>query len=131
MPSDIEGRCDHGVIVNALADALHQLGVQVANDQNRDLYVPGENGWMKSLFEAKTDVSTSTVYQAIGQLLYHSATQSPRPPLVMVLPADPDQATRRVLQTLSISVLVFDWQDQRPHFQNLPQVIAAMTANPR
>jgi len=121
--SEIEARCDHGLIVNALASALQAMGLEVANDQNRDLYVPACNGHMKTLFEAKTDVTTSTIYQAIGQLLYHSVTQISPPKLVMVLPATSDVATKRVLDRLQIRVLVFDWQNQQPVFRNLNNII--------
>lgn len=121
--SEIESRCDHGLIVNALAKTLQAIGLAVANDQNHDLYVLARNGHMKTLFEAKTDVTTSTIYQAIGQLLYHYATQSPPPSPVMVLPAAPDATTKRVLDRLQIKVLVFGWQGQQPVFRNLSDVI--------
>jgi hypothetical protein len=121
--SEIETRCDHGLIVNALAEALEAMGLKVANDQNRDLYIPARNGQMKLLFEVKPDKNTSAVYQAIGQLLYHSANQTSLPTLVMVLPAEPDTTTKRVLDRLQIKVLAFDWQDQQPTFRNLAAII--------
>jgi len=124
LPSEIESRCDHGLIINNLARALQAIGFEVANDRSRDLYVPGRNGLVQILFEAKADVSTSTIYQAIGQLLYHSAMQSPSPTLVMVLPGMPDVATRHVLDRLQIKVLVFRWQGKQPAFRNLTDVIA-------
>ncbi len=123
VPSEIESRCDHGLIINALANALQAVGLAVANDQNRDLYVPSRNGRVQTLFEAKADITTSTIYQAIGQLLYHSATQTPSPTLVMVLPGTPDATTKRVLERLQIKVLTFDWQDQQPAFRNLSEVV--------
>jgi hypothetical protein len=73
--------------------------------------------------KAKTDVTTSTVYQVIGQSLYHSATQTPAPELVMVLPAAPDATTKRVLDRLNIKVLVFRWQEQQPVFCNLAEAV--------
>jgi hypothetical protein len=121
--SIIEANCDHGPIVSALARALQAIGFKVANDKNRDLYVAGRNGEMKALFEAKTDVSTGTIYQAIGQLLYHSASQNPPPTLVMVLPATPAAITKRVLERLQIKVLVFGWQEHQPTFNNLTEII--------
>jgi hypothetical protein len=78
---------------------------------------------LRFLFEAKTDVTTSTVYQAIGQLLYHSATQTPPPTLVMVLPAPPDATTSRVLDRLGVKVLVFTWESQQPTFCSLSEIV--------
>lgn len=122
-PSEIETRCDHGLIVNALAAALRASGRQVGNDQNRDLFIPATSGRIQVLFEAKTEISTSTIYQAIGQLLYHTAHQSPPPRKVLVVPSRPNDATQRVLDGLGIETLVFDWQGVVPVFQNLNAVI--------
>jgi len=121
--SKIETNCDHGLIVNALAKALQAIGLKVANDKPRDLYVAGRSGKMKTLFEIKTDVSTSTIYQAIGQLLFHSDTQTQPPTLVMVLPTAPDATTKCVLERLQIKVLVFGWQEHQPTFNNLMEII--------
>jgi hypothetical protein len=124
IQSEIESRCDHGLIVNTLADALEANGLEVASDR-RDLYVSGRGRSMKFLFEAKTDVTTSSIYQAIGQLLYHSALQASPPSLVMVLPDMPNTTTKRILEKLRIKVLVFDWQGQQPIFRNLTELIEA------
>lgn len=123
MPPEIEARCDHGLVVSALANALQAIGIGVANDQNRDLYIPSHKSRMRILFEVKTDVTTSSVYQAIGQLHYHSALQTPPPSLVMVLPGTPNTETKRVLVRLQIKVLVFGWEDSQPVFRNLRELI--------
>jgi hypothetical protein len=127
VSSKIEAHCDHGVIVNALVSALQKLGgFAVANDRNRDLYIHGRGGEMKVLFEVKTDVTSGTIYQAIGQLLYHSAVQTPPPALVMVLPTAPQLATGRVFEQLGINVLVFGWKDRRPTFSNLSEAVGGI-----
>jgi hypothetical protein len=102
---------------------LQEGGLEVGNDQNRDLYVADRDGRTELLFEAKTDVSTSSVYQAIGQLIFHSVTHEPQPKLVLVLPASPDVATNRVLDRLNIRVLAFQWEKDKPIFLNLQEVL--------
>lgn len=122
--STIEARCDHGLVISTLVEELKALGLEVANDQNRDLYVPNQEGCgMDYLFEAKTELSTSSVYQGIGQLLYHSAMQFPVPKLVFVLPAKPDSRTSKVLDRLGMRTLVFGWVENRPVFSNLSSVL--------
>lgn len=122
VQSEIEALCTHGRVVNALADALRHLGFNFGNDR-RDLFVPAQNGHPGFLFEAKTDLSTTSIYQAIGQLLYHAAARTQSPHLVLVAPASPSERTRHVLEHLGISVLVYDWQEQRPSFRSLTDIL--------
>jgi hypothetical protein len=122
--STIESRCDHGAIVNTLARVLEESGLVIGNDASRDLYVSNGHGRMKILFEAKTAVTTSTIYQAIGQLIYHSSAEKPPPKLVMVLPEAPDGRTRGVLEKLGIAVLRVGWQSGVPNFENLGEILA-------
>lgn len=75
------------------------------------------------LFEAKTELVTSTVYQGIGQLLYRSANQNPRPTLVFVIPGSADSRTASVLDCLGIHVLSFEWNENRPIFSNLDEIL--------
>jgi hypothetical protein len=74
---------------------------------------------MTVLFEAKTTVSTSSIYQAIGQLLYHSYGHAPRPRLVIVLPEVPNSDTARVLCDLGIFVITYQLDATTVSFTDL------------
>lgn len=123
VSSSIEAECNHGLIINSLAEELRHRNLRFNRDQNRDLFIHGDRGSMRVLFEAKTEITTSTIYQGIGQLLFHSAIQNPRPDLVFVLPGRPDTSTQGVLDHLNIRVLSFNWEDNRPVFSNLTQIL--------
>jgi hypothetical protein len=74
ISGDIESSCDHGLIVNELAKCLERIGLnRIGKDRARDLFILTTTGKLRVLFEAKADVTTSSVYQGIGQLVYHSA----------------------------------------------------------
>ncbi len=120
----IEARCDHGRIVNALAEELKERGLTIRSDVNRDLVLlPGKSA-PHVLFEVKPAATTSDIYSAIGQLLYHSARDTPTPRKVMVLPEAPNQSARSIFDILRIEVLVFEWRDGTPVFPELDGLLA-------
>jgi len=118
---EIEARCDHGTVVNRLHEALTQAGHNAVNDR-RDLYIVAD-GTVTHLFEAKTDTSTTSLYQGVGQLMLHGAALDPTPQRILVLPGRPDGATRRALGRLGIAVLVFKWEEGQPVFPRLDYVL--------
>ena len=65
----------------------------VANDVPRDLYVFSFKGRVRMLFEAKTDLSTSSIYGAVGQLMLHAAVEPKEPRLIFVAPGTPKPKT--------------------------------------
>lgn len=129
--TEIEARCDHGIVISTLAALLEEGGFSPKNDKNRDLFINFRPGIMRVLFEAKTSVTTSTTYQAIGQLLYHSAGQSPAPRLVMVLPGTPDDKTARILKSLSIEVLAYELTESKPDFPDINALIVSLATRPK
>ncbi|HEX3036814.1 MAG TPA: hypothetical protein VHT73_17130, partial [Thermodesulfobacteriota bacterium] len=64
----IEAKCDHGLIVSDLASALQKVNLEIKNDRNRDLYTVNSESEIEAIFEIKTDISTTSLYSAIGQL---------------------------------------------------------------
>lgn len=124
LRGQIQSEAMHGKIINALHDALKakKLG-QIRNDQGRDLFVLNSIGRMQFLFEAKTDLSTHSIYEAIGQLFYHSAGFIPSPKRVLVLPGKPSSKTRNVLRKIKISMLRYGWSNKTPRFANLDEVL--------
>ena len=118
----IESDSVHGIVMSALAANLRKLHVSFANDRPRDLYVFSPNLRMSALFEAKTETSTTSIYQGIGQLMFNGAAESPPPKRVLVLPNAPNSRTRAALMRLGISVLYYRWKRNVPTFEGIHEL---------
>jgi len=110
----VEARCDHGTVVRCLHDELVELGHKVANARP-DLYIL-RRGKPTHMFEVKTDTSTTSLHQGVGQLMVYGATQRRPPKRILVLPAKPKEKTLKALGRLSVAVLTFGWEDGHPVF---------------
>ena len=119
----VRAEAQHGVVVNALSEELERMGFTVGNDRLRDLYVLTGKGRVSILFEAKTDVTTSSVYAAIGQLMLHGAAQRRVPRRVLVLPGKPDRPTRAALERLGLELLPYAWEGEEPRFEGLDELL--------
>jgi hypothetical protein len=104
----VEADCRHGDVVDALSLALGGRKIRHGNDRFRDLYILGDSDALKVLFEVKTDLGTSSIYSAIGQLMLHGAAEAITPTLVAVLPGSPDSRTAQALEKLGIKILSYD-----------------------
>ena len=110
----IDAKADHGLVVDALEAAVRRGGQPAYNDGARDLFVLDEHGRMSALFEVKTDVTTTSIYTAVGQLLLNGGAD-PRPPrMVLVLPDKPNKTTSRTLKAIGVAVLDFKWRGNTP-----------------
>lgn len=124
MHGRISAKCNHGILVNKLAESLKALGARVHNTRHQDLLaVSGQSDNHATLFEVKTDVSLGSVYTAIGQLLYHAGSLTSQPKLVAVLPSGIPQSVRSRLRGLKIEVLPFRWNGGRAIFSNLRRYV--------
>lgn len=112
----IEAKCDHGLIVNTLSNAMKELGYQVFNDRNRDLYIIGKNKVMAAIFEVKTDISTSSIYSAIGQLLLNSIDVEKNPRLFLTVPEKINKFLETKLSRLGIEIITYKWRRNNPVF---------------
>lgn len=106
----IKSQVNHGLIIDALLDLLETRGLKTANDL-RDLFIYDDAGRMTILFELKTNTSTTSIYGAIGQLMYHGAVQKIPPKRVLVIPDDPKPETTNVLNRLGIGVITYRWEE--------------------
>ena len=78
---------------------------------------------MTHLFEVKTDLSTTSLYQGVGQLMLHGAVLDPVPRQILVVPGQPNTAVRQALGRLGIVVLAFNWSDGGVVFPCLDDVL--------
>jgi hypothetical protein len=123
LAAEIESQCDHGPIISALEAKLRQCGLKCANDTPRDLFVLSSKGRVQMLFEAKTDLSTSSVYGAVGQLMLHAAAEPNEPRRVFVAPGTPTKKTQLALKKLGIEVLTYKWEGSHPKFVKLKRLL--------
>ncbi len=110
----IEARADHGLVVDALAAAVTRRGRVVRNDRERDLFLLDEGGHLALLFEVKTDISTTSIYTAVGQLLLNRGNERDGVRLVLVVPGTPKKSTRDALGLIGIHVLPYHWRGRTP-----------------
>jgi len=126
----VVANCDHGIVVNELKNEvtnfLNSKKMIVGNDINRDLYVSDANQGEKILFEVKSASFTTKYYEAIGQLLYHSAAKKKKPILVAVFPNDLSSNAIEILKTIGIEVVRFKWQGDSPVFIGLEKVVGKL-----
>lgn len=115
----IEAACDHGLIVNNLSSALKELELDVRNNKNRDLYIIDSNHKITTIFEIKTDISTTSMYSAVGQLILNSISLTEHPRLILVIPEQVDKTLESKLKQLGIQILIFKWMHDNPIFPKL------------
>lgn len=110
----IEANADHGLVVDALKAALERVGHRSYNDRERDLFVLGKRNRVSVLFEVKTDVTTTSIYTAVGQLLLNGGGGPRAPKMVLVLPGKPKRKTADALKSIGVAMLDFEWSGNTP-----------------
>ena len=119
IPETIEATVDHGPVVFELSRAIRAAGHEPFSDQQRDLFVTDGKDQMATLFEVKTDVSTTSIYQAVGQLMLNGYGQQPKVEKILVVPKKPTKETEQALKKLCIKVLTYDWKENKPIIPSL------------
>lgn len=98
----------HGLIVNQLARSLELAGFKVANSKHFDLLVSTRSEPPHSaLVEVKTDLSTTSIYTAIGQLYAYHEALTGSVELVSLFPRGLPDSWRNLLQSLEIHHVEF------------------------
>lgn len=118
----VESQCDHGTVVQALHDALKTLGLHGFNTVRIDQFLVDKRRRMTHLFEVKTDCTTTSLYQAVGQAMLHGALEE-APKRVLVLPGILSVETLKRMRMLGISVLSYKWADDTPVFAALEKAV--------
>src|SRR5262249_32854547 len=84
----VESVATHGLVVGQLAALLEAEGWAPYNDRNRDLYL-GSGDDPTHLFEVKTDLTTTSIYTAVGQLMLHGSLATSGLRRILVVPGAP------------------------------------------
>ena len=112
----------HGIVVNALARELKRRNFKVGNDKNRDLFIH-KNDVIETLFEVKTSSSTQCIYSAVGQLLIYSIPILNPVKLVAVLPTKLSKTVEDKFRSLTIVLMYYEWEGDKPVFKNLTKIL--------
>ena len=114
----------HGLVVGELANAITKIGLTPFNDQQRDLFLTNRNNQMTTLFEVKTSVETTDIYQAVGQLMLNGQAQQRNVKRVLVVPGKPsNKSTQQALSNLKINVISYRWGKMKPVIPSLKKLL--------
>ena len=116
LQDEVEAQAEHGLVVDALVESVEKLGYATQNDQMRGLYILDDNHRLMVLFEVKTDITRTSIYAAVGQLLLNGRIADEETRMVLVAPGTPDSTSHAVLTSIGIDVLPYKWKDNEPVF---------------
>jgi hypothetical protein len=108
LTSAIESQCDHGTVVNKLHEELNALGFDAYKTAKIDLFLADAKAKITHLIEVKTDQTTTSLYQAVGQVMLHGALQKGDPRRILVLPGEVSADTATRLKRLGLQVIRYD-----------------------
>jgi hypothetical protein len=116
---EIEAISNHGIIINTLAEILKNKGLQIGNDRKRDLFTI-KNNKIDKIFEAKTDLSNSSIYSAVGQVLMYSAEKNLEDNMkILVLPEKLNQKAEQTISKLGLDILYFHFEGDEVIFREV------------
>lgn len=123
MKQIVEAKCTHGIVVDSLRTLLEDMGKQVGNDGNRDLFIRKSKGHIAQLFEVKTQCTFADLTRAVGQAFVYSALDKPPPKKTLVFPRGLSRDHKQRLKTLKIGLLEYEWNGDTPQFISLEKVL--------
>ena len=115
--------CDHGTVVNTLHDELEAMGREAYSTRKIDLFLADRDANITHVLEIKTDQCTSSIYQAVGQVMLHGVLEKSDPHRILVLPGILSADTVARLKRLGIRVLSYAWKGEKPIFDGLKGVL--------
>jgi hypothetical protein len=110
---------DHGTVVNTLHDEVEATGRKAYSTGKIDLFLADGDANITHILEIKTDQCTTSIYQAVGQVMFHGALVKNEPHRILVLPGTVSAATAARLKRLGIRVLSYWWKGAKPIFDGL------------
>jgi hypothetical protein len=110
--------------VNTLHTELKALGLDAYKTFKIDLFLADPKGRITHLIEVKTDQATTSLYQAVGQVMLHGALEKSNPRCILVLPGEVSTDTSRRMMKLGIEIVRYDWKGNRPIFKNLKKAVS-------
>jgi hypothetical protein len=124
LTAAIESQCDHGTVVNTLHAELKALGLNAYKTSKIDLFLADDKANVTHLIEVKTDQTTTSLYQAVGQVMLHGALDKSDPRRIVVLPGKVSEDTAKRLNRLGVRVMRYDWKGNQPIFTSLKKAFS-------
>jgi hypothetical protein len=124
LTSAIESQCDHGTVVNTLHAELKALGFDAYKTSKIDLFLADSQANITHLIEVKTDQTTTSLYQSVGQVMLHGALEKSDPRRIVVLPGEVTADTAKRMKRLGIEIIRYDWKGSQPVFTNVKRVVS-------
>ncbi len=113
---EVEAESNHGIIINTLAELLKNKGFEVGNDRKRDLFTIKNNS-IDKIFEAKTDLSNSSIYSAVGQVLMYSIEKGlEENRKILVLPEKLKASAEKIISKLGLEILYYSFEEDAVTF---------------
>ena len=100
------------------------MGFDAYRTSQIDLFLADGKANITHLIEVKTDQTTTSLYQAVGQVMLHGALERGDPQRILVLPGEVSENTARRMKTLKIKVAPYEWKGGQPTFKNLRKVVS-------
>ncbi|MCZ2153398.1 MAG: hypothetical protein LC114_05785 [Bryobacterales bacterium] len=124
LTSAIESQCDHGTVVNTLHAELKALGLDAYRTSKIDLFLADHKANITHLIEVKTDQATTSLYQAVGQVMLHGALEKSDPRRILVLPGEVSADTAQRMKRLGIQIVQYEWKGSQLIFRNLKRALS-------
>ena len=113
LTAAIESQCHHGTVVNTLHAELKTFGLDAYKTSKIDLFLADPKGRITHLIEVKTDQTTTSLYQAVGQVMLHGALEKSDPRRILVLPGEVTSDTAKRMKRLGIEIIRYDWKGDK------------------
>jgi hypothetical protein len=112
-------KCDLGLIIRDLAEALRKYGLRTGNDSHRDLLIMGRENHIRAVVHVMTEMTLPGLYAGTTQLLLNNLSLLEAPLLVLAIPRNPENILQEKLKRLHSDLLIYQWAEDRAAFPDL------------
>lgn len=116
-PRNVLPGADHAIITSALLNKLKENGLKAFRNRFIDCFILDDDGKYTHIFEVKSNLTTKSLYTAIGQLMIYGLKINAKYYLVIEGPI-----TKKLisdLKVLHIHIITFFWKNGVPKFRDL------------
>ncbi|PKN51673.1 MAG: hypothetical protein CVU55_10555 [Deltaproteobacteria bacterium HGW-Deltaproteobacteria-13] len=120
---EIVSACDRELVISELAAMLQKQKIKIGNDTESELFtVNVSENRISHIFEVLTDTKENSLFAAVGKLLMQTSDAALKPHPVLVMPKDTRNHYADELQRNNISVIGFQWQEEKAVFSGLEKI---------
>lgn len=122
-PEDLVAACDRELVISDLNESLKSFGFKAANDNTKDLFLVNNAGKITDIFQISPDSLPSSLYAGVARVLLNSVDVPGSPRKFLVAPTGFDFSFKNKLKKLGLTVLEYEWQEDRAVFPRLYEAI--------